>query len=133
MDVDAGPKHQLARMRRERFGSTSETLDPLHLRLKDEEITVSAAFPEMPVESEERDTPKRRPLPHAFPRPEQVVMPGEACRACGAVLRPDRGPRGVAVSRADWRLSLSQGGGSAATIADLWVVEGAPRRRRRMS
>ncbi len=81
-------KHQLAGMRRDRFGPSSEALDQLHLRLEDEEIAVGAAAPKIPVESEARDIPKRRPLPDNLPRHEQVLTPGEACRACGGVLRP---------------------------------------------
>ena len=74
-------------MRHDRFGSSSETLDPLNLRLEDAEIAASAAEPKAPVPTEAKDVPKRRPLPDDLPRNDQVLMPGETCGACGCALR----------------------------------------------
>jgi transposase len=62
-------EHQLAGHRRHRFGSKSETMDQLQLRLEEEEIAV--AQPEPPTQR---------------PRNEEVLSPGEAC-ACGGKLR----------------------------------------------
>ena len=66
-------KHQLAGMRQHRFGSRSEALDQLALRLEDEEIAASAqegapdaADADQPVAS--KGKPKRKPLPGHLPR-----------------------------------------------------------------
>ncbi len=42
-------KHQLAGMRRHRFGGTSEALDQLALSLEEEEIATGASVPETPT------------------------------------------------------------------------------------
>lgn len=47
-------KHQLAGMRRHRFGATSEALDRLQLQLEDNEIAAAATTPAQP-----RNRPKR--------------------------------------------------------------------------
>ncbi len=80
-------KHQLAGLRRDRFGPTSETLDQLHLRLEDQEIAVGAAKPEARAPTGAKDGAKRRPLPDHLPRAERVLTPGETCGECGGVLR----------------------------------------------
>jgi len=80
-------EHQLAGHRRHRFGSKSETMDQLQLRLEEEEIAV--AQPEPPTQREAvepKARPKRKPLPAGLPRNEEVLSPGEAC-ACGGKLR----------------------------------------------
>jgi len=80
-------EHQLAGHRRHRFGSKSETMDQLQLRLEEEEIAV--AQPEPPTQREAvepKARPKRKPLPADLPRNEEVLSPGEAC-ACGGKLR----------------------------------------------
>jgi len=85
-------KHELAGHRRHRFGSTSETLDQLNLRLEEEEIAAAKAAKSAPPDasqgaSEPRAKPKRRPLPADLPRNEQVLSPGDACGKCGGKLK----------------------------------------------
>ncbi len=92
-------KHQLAGLRRDRFGSTSETLDQLHLRLEDQEIAVGAAKPEARAPTEAKDGPKRHRLPDHLPRAERVLTPGEACGECGGGDRPAKVSLGSAASR----------------------------------
>jgi transposase len=80
-------EHQLAGHRRQRFGSKSETMDQLQLRLEEEEIAASKTV--APVQNdtaEPKAKPKRKPLPAELPRNEEVLLPGEAC-ACGGKLR----------------------------------------------
>jgi transposase len=82
-------EHQLAGYRRHQFGSKSETMDQLQLRLEEQEITAAAAEPpaaETPSAPEPKAKPKRKPLPANLPRNEEVLSPGEAC-ACGGKLR----------------------------------------------
>jgi transposase len=85
-------KHELAGHRRHRFGSISETLDQLELRLEDEEIAAAKAGEPAPAgetegTAEPRDKPKRKPLPADLPRNEQVLSPGDACGKCGGKLK----------------------------------------------
>ncbi len=87
-------KHQLAGMRRHRFGSRSEVLDQLELLLEGEEIAQAAemATAEVKIErashQEQKAQPKRKPLPDHLPRDEQVIAPlGEACGRCGGKLK----------------------------------------------
>jgi transposase len=85
-------KHELAGHRRHRFGSRSETLDQLELRLEDMEIAAAKAGRPAPAEEPERtaepkDKPKRKPLPADLPRNEQVLSPGDACGRCGGKLK----------------------------------------------
>ena len=73
-------EHQLAGLRRHRFGSKSETLDQLELRLEEEEIAASKTVP--PVHNDTaspKPRPKRKPLPADLPRNEEVLSPGAAC------------------------------------------------------
>jgi transposase len=80
-------EHQLAGHRRHRFGSKSETMDQLQLRLEEEEIAASKTVP--PVHNDTaapNARPKRKPLPADLPRNEEVLSPGAAC-ACGGKLR----------------------------------------------
>lgn len=83
-------KHQLAGMRRHRFGSSSEGLDQLNLMLEAEEIAIAAEQPadqpEEPVT--QKDKPRRKPLPDHLPRDEQILEAGEACLSCGGKLKP---------------------------------------------
>lgn len=82
-------EHQLAGHRRHRFGTKSETLDQLQLRLEDEEVAAARDEKPTPSErdvSEEGSKPKRRPLPPELLRNEEVLSPGETC-ACGGKLR----------------------------------------------
>ena len=79
-------KHQLAGLRRQRFGTTSEALDQLELGLEDEEIARAAeALPEPPPGAKRQ--PKRPPLPEHLAREETVLTPGERCTDCGGSLK----------------------------------------------
>ena len=86
-------KHQLAGLRRHRFGFSSEALDQLQLTLEDEEVAQAAENIEAPVESdpvhdpEPKGQPKRKPLPDHLPRQEEVLSPGESCGNCGGKLK----------------------------------------------
>ena len=85
-------KHELAGLRRHRFGASSEALDQLELTLEEEEIAQTA---ETPVAEDVCDTssdtpkgkPKRKPLPAHLHRNEQILSPGNECRACGGSLK----------------------------------------------
>jgi transposase len=80
-------EHELAGHRRHRFGSKSETLDQLQLRLEEEEIAAAEAEPPVQGDAAElKIKPKRKPLPPTLPRNEKVLSPGETC-ACGGKLR----------------------------------------------
>ena len=79
-------KHQLAGLRRQRFGTTSEALDQLELGLEDEEIARAAEAPPEPPAAAKKQ-PKRRPLPDHLPRDETVLAPGERCMGCGGHLK----------------------------------------------
>ena len=79
-------KHQLAGLRRQRFGTASETLDQLELGLEDEEIGRAAdTIPDPPPDTKRQ--PKRRPLPDHLPREETHLTPGDRCSACGGRLK----------------------------------------------
>jgi transposase len=85
-------RHQLAGMRRHRFGSSSEALDQLELTLEDEEIAQAAETPvedvaEASVPNGAKRKPKRKPLPSHLPRNETVLSPGDACSDCGGRLK----------------------------------------------
>ena len=85
-------KHQLAGMRRHRFGSRSEAVDQLEMTLEDEEIAQAA---EAPPETPDADTPqgkakrkpKRKPLPDHLKRNETVLSAGDECSSCGGKLK----------------------------------------------
>ncbi len=80
-------EHQLAGHRRQRFGSKSETMDQLQLRLEEEEIAACKTVPPVRNDTAEpKARPKRKPLPADLPRNEEVLSPGEAC-GCGGKLR----------------------------------------------
>ena len=87
-------KHQLAGLRRHRFGSTSEALDQLELTLEEEEIARAAetapddTSAEVPAPDKAKQHPKRQPLPGHLPRNETILVPGDACRVCGGRLKP---------------------------------------------
>lgn len=85
-------KHQLAGMRQQRFGASSEALDQLQLTLEDEEVAQAAERAEEPAaipdtEAEPKAQPKRKPLPDHLPRQEQVLSPGESCGNCGGTFK----------------------------------------------
>ena len=86
-------RHQLAGLRRHRFGARAESLDQLAMSLEDEAIAAAA---EAPVEPEAEPDPaptdkpvqpKRKPLPDHLPRIEETLSPGEACSSCGGTLK----------------------------------------------
>ena len=97
-------KLQIAKLRRQHFGTSSERsarLDQLMLALEDleesaaqmdaeAEVKDAAVSPEVPqwtVEELQRVKPARRPLPGHLPR-RRVVIPGPtACACCGGGLR----------------------------------------------
>ena len=79
-------KHQLAGLRRHRFGVTSEALDQLELGLEDDEIARAADVLPEPTPGT-RNQPKRRPLPDHLQRKETVLAPGERCADCGSHLK----------------------------------------------
>ena len=84
-------EHQLAGLRRHRFGSTSESLDQLQLRLEDEEIAAAEADRAVPPSDSTaapKGVPKRKPLPAHLPRQETLISPGDACAECGGRLKP---------------------------------------------
>jgi transposase len=90
-------EHQIARLRHERFGQSSERralLDQLELQLfelKEDQAQAEAAMPidEPPTEAVQaftRRKPARRPLPEHLPR-ERVVHPApSSCPCCGGML-----------------------------------------------
>ena len=82
-------KHQLAGMRRHRFGSSSESLDQLALLLEGEEIAAAADEAETSptAPSAQQEKPKRKPLPDHLPREEILLAPGESCLSCGGKLK----------------------------------------------
>jgi len=85
-------KHQLAGMRRHRFGASSETLDQLQLTLEDGEVgqaaEAAAGADRGPAfDPEPKGQPKRKPLPAHLPRNEEVLSPGDACGHCGGKLK----------------------------------------------
>jgi transposase len=80
-------QHQLSGLRRQQFGSRSESLDQLELTLEEEEIARGAEAPAAPIPETEKRQPKRRPLPSGLPRNETVLTPGDGCPGCGGKLR----------------------------------------------
>ena len=82
-------KHQLAGMRRDRFGARGETLDQLQLALEEEELAASAEREETPAAQPEptRQHPVRKPIPAHIPRHETELAPGVACSCCGGALK----------------------------------------------
>jgi transposase len=90
-------EHQIARLRHDRFGQSSERralLDQLELQLfelKEDQAQAQAAMPidEPPTQTVQaftRRKPARRPLPDHLPR-ERVVYPvPQACPCCGGAL-----------------------------------------------
>ncbi len=86
-------KHQLAGLRRHRFGQRSEALDQLELALEEEEIARAAA-PQSDDEDaasepvgEPKRKPRRKPLPDHLHRNDEILSPGSECSECGGSLR----------------------------------------------
>jgi transposase len=82
-------QHQLSGLRRHQFGSRSESIDQLELTLEEQEIARAAEAPVAPDLrlQDEKQQPKRRPLPENLAREEVTLSPGSACAACGGRLR----------------------------------------------
>jgi hypothetical protein len=82
-------RHQLAGHRAHRFGASSETAEQLQLALETSEIAAAAMTARMNLpDIEEKDKPKRRPIPDHIPRTEVELSPGtDACADCGGRLR----------------------------------------------
>jgi transposase len=87
--VIAKLQHQLAGLRRHQYGARSETIDQLELTLEEHEIARAAEGPlaPTPARADEKQPPKRRPLPERLPRRETVLTLGETCADCGGRLR----------------------------------------------
>ena len=81
-------RHQLAGHRSHRFGPSSETIDQLQLALEASEIAVAKMTAKLRLPDEEKDKPKRRPIPGHIPRQEIELTTGDdGCGHCGGTLR----------------------------------------------
>lgn len=82
-------RHQLAGQRRHRFGTSSETIEQLQLALEASEVAVAKMTAKLRLpDDEEKDKPKRRPIPDHIPRQEIELTTGdEDCSHCGGTLR----------------------------------------------
>ena len=82
-------RHQLAGHRAHRFGASSETAEQLQLALETSEIAAAAMTARMKLpDVDEKDKPKRRPIPDHIPRMEVELTPSaDACADCGGRLR----------------------------------------------
>jgi len=72
-----------------RFGASSETAEQLQLAIETSEIAAAAMTARMKLpDIEEKDKPKRRPIPDHIPRMEVELSPSaDACADCGGRLR----------------------------------------------
>ena len=93
-------KVQLARLRRQQFGRSSEKIDRIIEQLElmldelETEAAVGPAAADPPATDDDaestavrRKPPGRRPLPEHLPRREIVHTPDCACPACGGAMR----------------------------------------------
>lgn len=82
-------RHQLAEHRAHRFGASSETAEQLQLALETSEIAAAAMTARLRLpDVEEKDRPKRCPIPNHIPRMEVELTPDtDACADCGGRLR----------------------------------------------
>ena len=82
-------RHQLASHRSHRFGSSSETIEQLQLALEASEISVAKMTAKLKLPDEdEKDKPKRRPIPDHIPRQEiELTTRDDDCAHCGGALR----------------------------------------------
>ena len=89
-------KLTIAKMRRDKFGASSERgaklLDQLELQLAELEERASqdmasAAIKASPVKDREQLKPARRPLPAHLPRERVVHSAPSSCPGCGGALR----------------------------------------------
>jgi transposase len=79
-------EHQLAGLRRHRFGQRSEALDQLELTARAVETPVAQDI-SAPTTDAAKRKPRRKPLPDHLPRNEQVLSPGSKCSECGGSLK----------------------------------------------
>jgi len=82
-------RHQLAGHRSHRFGTSPETIEQLQLALESSEISVAKMTAKLRLpEDEEKNKPKRRPIPDHIPRQEIELTTGDDdCARCGGTLR----------------------------------------------
>jgi len=84
-------KHQLSGLKRNRFGSSSESLDQLEMTLENEEIAASAAIKiedECNVPPKPQNRPGRKAFPEHLAREDQIIAPeDDSCRECGGELK----------------------------------------------
>lgn len=82
-------RHQLAGHRAHRFGASSETAEQLQLALETSEIAAAAMTARLRLpDVEQKDQPKRRPIPDHVPRMVVELTPAaDACADCGGKLR----------------------------------------------
>jgi hypothetical protein len=108
-------RHQLAGHRAHRFGASSETAEQLQLALETSEIAAAAMTARMKLpDIEEKDKPKRRPIPDHIPRMEVELTPGsDACADCGGRLREAGGADRLGFLRARMGGVLPVGGWQA--------------------
>lgn len=81
-------RHQLAGHRSHRCGTSSETIEQLQLALETTEISIAKMTAKLQLpDEEEKDKPKRRPIPDHIPRQEiELTTGGEDCAHCGVTL-----------------------------------------------
>jgi hypothetical protein len=85
-------RHQLAGHRNHRFGASSETIEQLQLALEASEIAIAKITAKLQLPDEEHDDeknkPKRRPIPDHIPRQQIELTTGDDdCAQCGGALR----------------------------------------------
>ena len=84
-------RHQLAGHRAYRYGSSSESIEQLHLALETSEIATAALTARLRLPDPDdtpKDKPKRRPIPDHIPRQEiELTTIEDACVQCGGKLR----------------------------------------------
>ncbi|MDO9526031.1 MAG: IS66 family transposase zinc-finger binding domain-containing protein [Gemmobacter sp.] len=82
-------RHQLAGNRAHRLGASSETAEQLQLALETSEVAAAAMTARMKLpDIEEKDKPKRHPIPDHVPQTEVELTPSsDACADCGGRLR----------------------------------------------
>ena len=81
-------RHQLAGHRSHRFGTSSETIEQLQLALETSEISIAKLTAKLRLPDEDKDKPKRRPIPDHIPRMEvELTTDDDDCSHCGGTLR----------------------------------------------
>ena len=83
-------KHQLAILRRGKFGTSSESLDQLDLLVEEMEVDQADAKAASPVSDngEAKQQPKRKAFSADLPRRDEVHEPSAECTHCGSTMRP---------------------------------------------